>query len=206
MTNLPSMRIERLQVHGVDLEVLRGGERPARSCCCTARRLQPGRAVPRAARPARRPSSRRRTRASADSARPDDFDTVYDLVRVYQDLLDALPDEQVDADRLLVRGLARGRAGRQLRAPAGAADPGRSGRHQGRRARGARHRPPLQHVAGRAGTAGLARSGQTAARAARAGLAAAPGCDVRRGDGDDWRAAGTPSACTPGAPTCTTLS
>ncbi len=45
------------------------------------------------------------------SPRPKDFDTVYDLVHLYLEMLDMLPGDKVDLDRVLLRRLA-GRRGR----------------------------------------------------------------------------------------------
>jgi pimeloyl-ACP methyl ester carboxylesterase len=88
------MKSEQMQIRGVELEVIRGGEGPTVVVLHgptvfnsetpflgllgrTASVLAP-------AHP-----------GFGGSARPDDFDSVYDLVRFYQDFLDALPDERV---------------------------------------------------------------------------------------------------------------
>src|SRR6188474_3147672 len=88
------MRLERVQVRGVDLEVVRGGEGPPVVLLHGPTVYSPeapfldllGRDASIVA-----PSHP----GFGGSARPDDFDTVYDLVHFYQDLLDTLPDERV---------------------------------------------------------------------------------------------------------------
>ena len=80
-----------------------------------------------------------------NSARPADFETVYDLVHLYLDVLDALPYEQGDARRVVVRRLARrGDRGEVRPSPRPARPRGRA-RHQGQRPRDARHPGRLQH-------------------------------------------------------------
>ena len=88
------MRVERIQVQGVDLEVLRGGEGP------TVVLLH----GPTVYSPSAPFLGMLRQQASViapshpgfgGSARADDFDTVYDLVHFYQDFFDTLPDDKV---------------------------------------------------------------------------------------------------------------
>ena len=83
-----------------------------------------------------------------NSPRPADFDTVYDLVHLYLDLLESLPHAEGDPARLLVRRLARGGDGRRLLPSHRPADPGRSVRHQAQRPRDTRHRRRVQHQPG----------------------------------------------------------
>lgn len=88
------MKREQIQVHGVDLEVIRGGSGPTVLVLHGPTDYNPetpflgllGRAASVVA-----PSHP----GFGGSARPDDFDTVYDLVRFYQDVLDTLPDEKM---------------------------------------------------------------------------------------------------------------
>jgi pimeloyl-ACP methyl ester carboxylesterase len=88
------MRVERLQAGGIELEVVRGGHGPTALLLHGPTTYSPdapflellGQAVSIVA-----PSHP----GFGESARPDDLDTVYDLVHVYQDVLDALPDEPV---------------------------------------------------------------------------------------------------------------
>lgn len=88
------MRVERIQVRGVDLEVIRGGDGPPVV-------LLHGPTVYSSDAPFLSMLGRAASVLAPShpgfggSARPDDFDTVYDLVHFYQDLLDTLPDEQV---------------------------------------------------------------------------------------------------------------
>jgi pimeloyl-ACP methyl ester carboxylesterase len=88
------MSVERLRVHGVDLEVVRGGSGPTvvllhgpTAYSPTAPFLELLRQTASVVAPSHP--------GWGGSARPDDFDTVYDLVHCYQDVLDALPDERV---------------------------------------------------------------------------------------------------------------
>src|SRR4051812_12497640 len=88
------MRTERVQVQGVELEVVRGGSGPTVVVLHGPTAYSPdapflellGRDASVVA-----PSHP----GFGGSARPDDFDTMYDLVHFYQDFLDTLPDEQV---------------------------------------------------------------------------------------------------------------
>jgi pimeloyl-ACP methyl ester carboxylesterase len=88
------MRVEQQEVHGVDLEVMRGGGGPTAVLLHGPTVYSPkapflgmlGRAASVVA-----PSHP----GFGESARPDDFDTVYDLVRFYQDFLDSLTDAKV---------------------------------------------------------------------------------------------------------------
>jgi pimeloyl-ACP methyl ester carboxylesterase len=88
------MKAERLQVHGMDLEVVRGGSGPTilllhgpTTYSPTAPFLELLALTASVVAPSHP--------GWGESARPDDFDTVYDLVHVYQDVLDTLPDEQI---------------------------------------------------------------------------------------------------------------
>ncbi len=137
---------------------------------------------------------------------PEDFDTMYDLVHVWRDVLDALPDRGRD-DRVLVRRLGRGRDRGRRSSEARPARAGRSGRRQAGRPRGARHRPFLQHEPGRAEPARLARSRQAPRRRLRAGLAGLHRRrDAGRGDGQRSRATGIRCASMRGGRICTTRS
>ena len=88
------MQVERYQVREIDLEVVRGGAGPTVVVLHGPTAYSPeapflgmlGRAGSVIA-----PSHP----GFGGSERPDDFDTVYDLVHFYQDFLDSLPDEQV---------------------------------------------------------------------------------------------------------------
>ena len=91
---MATMKVERERVQGVDLEVVRGGEGPPVVLLHGPTVYSPeapflgmlGRAASVIA-----PSHP----GFGGSARPDDFDTVYDLVHFYQNFLDTLPDERV---------------------------------------------------------------------------------------------------------------
>ena len=104
-----------------------------------------------------------------DSPRPEDFDTMYDLVHLYRDVLDALPDQAALIGFSFGGWIAAESPSAGIRSSTGWS--GRSGRHQTRRPRGTRHRPFLQHQPGRAEPPRLARSRQAARRDLRAGLA-----------------------------------
>jgi pimeloyl-ACP methyl ester carboxylesterase len=88
------MRTERLRVRGMDLEVVRGGSGPTILLLHGPTTYSPtapfldllGQTASVVA-----PSHP----GWGDSGRPDDFDTVYDLIRCYQDVLDTMPDEKV---------------------------------------------------------------------------------------------------------------
>jgi pimeloyl-ACP methyl ester carboxylesterase len=88
------MRLERRQVRGVDLELIRGGTGP------TVVVLH-GPTVYTTETPFLGQLSRGATVLAPShpgfggSARPDDIDTVYDLIHLYQDVLDTLPDEKL---------------------------------------------------------------------------------------------------------------
>ena len=88
------MRTERLRVRGVDLEVLRGGSGPP--VLLLHGPTTYGLETPFLTLLAQHAEVIAPSHPGfGASARPDDFDTVYDLVHVYQDLLDGLPDEKV---------------------------------------------------------------------------------------------------------------
>jgi pimeloyl-ACP methyl ester carboxylesterase len=88
------MKRERLTAGGIELEVVRGGSGPTILLLHGPTTYSPdapflemlGRAATVVA-----PSHP----GFGESARPDDLETVYDLVHVYQDVLDTLPDERV---------------------------------------------------------------------------------------------------------------
>ena len=88
------MRVETVQVHGLDLEMLRGGDGPTVV-------LLHGPTVYSPEAPFLRLLGQHASIIAPShpgfggSVRPDDFDTVYDLVHFYQDVLDTLPDETV---------------------------------------------------------------------------------------------------------------
>ena len=90
----PRMECERFQLHGVEWEVLRGGSGPpvlllhGPMTYCTETPF-----LGLLAREAEvvAPSHP----GFGGSERPDDVDTLYDLVHCYQDLLDTLPSEKV---------------------------------------------------------------------------------------------------------------
>jgi pimeloyl-ACP methyl ester carboxylesterase len=94
VTATTGMRVERVRVCGVGLEVIRGGDGPPVVLLHGPTVYRPeaqflgllGRAASIVA-PAHP--------GFGGSARPDDFDTVYDLVHFYQDFLDTLPDEKL---------------------------------------------------------------------------------------------------------------
>lgn len=94
MTITNGMRVEQVQLGGVKLEVMRGGEGPTVV-------LLHGPTVYSPEAPFLGLLSRAASVVAPShpgfggTARPDDFDTVYDLVRFYQDFLDTLPDERV---------------------------------------------------------------------------------------------------------------
>jgi len=89
-----AMKVERVQVQGVDLEVIRGGEGPTVVLLHGPTVYSPeasflgmlsrGASIVAPSHP-----------GFGRSTCPDDFDTVYDLVHFYQDFLDTLPDERV---------------------------------------------------------------------------------------------------------------
>jgi hypothetical protein len=89
---------------------------------------------------------------------PDNFEMVYDLVHLWRDVLDALPD-RVALIGFSFGGWIAAELGGGWSSEAGAAGAGQSGRRQARRARGARPCSFLQHEPGRAEPARLARSG-----------------------------------------------
>ena len=90
----PKLTTERLQVRGIELEVLRGGTGEPIVLLHGPSNFSP-----------RAPFLELLSREAAiiapshpgfgSSPRPEDFDRVYDLVRLYQDLLDDLPHEKV---------------------------------------------------------------------------------------------------------------
>src|SRR5215210_5389038 len=88
------MQAERLQAGGIELEVIRGGSGPTVLLLHGPTTYGPdtpfltmlGEAASIVA-----PSHP----GFGESARPDGFETVYDLVRCYQDVIDALPDENI---------------------------------------------------------------------------------------------------------------
>ena len=88
------MKVEKLHVRGVDLEVIRGGSGPTVL-------LLHGPTVYSPEAPFLGLLSQHASIVAPShpgfggTARPDDFDTVYDLVRFYQDVLDTLPDEKI---------------------------------------------------------------------------------------------------------------
>jgi pimeloyl-ACP methyl ester carboxylesterase len=94
MATAAAVRTERLRVHGLDLEVLRGGSGspvlvlhgPA-----TYRPDTPFLGLLAEHAEVIAPSHP----GFGESARPEDLDTMYDLVHAYQDVLDALPHERV---------------------------------------------------------------------------------------------------------------
>ena len=94
LRRLPSlMRTERLRVHDVDLEVLRGGSGPPVLLLHGPMTYSPDAPFLQLL------ASQAEIIAPShpgfgDSSRPDEFDTIYDLVRAYQDMLDALPHEK----------------------------------------------------------------------------------------------------------------
>ena len=93
-TTAPKLTTERLQVRDLELEVIRGGTGRPILLLHGPTTLSP-----------RAPFLELLAREAAiiapshpgfgNSPRPDDFDTVYDLVHHYQDLLDSLPHEKV---------------------------------------------------------------------------------------------------------------
>jgi len=88
------MKVERAQVQGVDLEVIRGGDGPTVVLLHGPTVYSP--VAPFLALLGRSASIVAPSHPGCGgSTRPDDFDTVYDLVHFYQDFLDALPDEKV---------------------------------------------------------------------------------------------------------------
>jgi pimeloyl-ACP methyl ester carboxylesterase len=81
-------------ISGVDLEVIRGGSGPTVLLLHGPTVYSPE--APFLALLARQASVLAPSHPGfGGSARPDDFDTVYDLVHFYQDLLDTLPDEKL---------------------------------------------------------------------------------------------------------------
>ena len=88
--------------------------------------------------------------------RPENFDTVYDLVHLYLALSRRCRRTRRRA-RALVWRLARGRGRGCLQPPDRQADPGRPGRHQDQRPRDAGHPRHLQQVARRGAAPQLAR-------------------------------------------------
>src|SRR5919112_1910493 len=89
-----ALSTERLDIHGIDLEALRGGSGPrvlvlhgpttyATETSFLALLARDAEVIA-ASHP-----------GFGTSARPGDFDSMYDLVRLYQDILDTLPDERV---------------------------------------------------------------------------------------------------------------
>jgi pimeloyl-ACP methyl ester carboxylesterase len=94
VTGAAGVRVKRIRVHGVDLEVLTGGEGP------TAVLLH-GPTVYSPDAPFLELLGRHASIVAPShpgfggSSRPDDFDTVYDLIHFYQGFLDTLPDERV---------------------------------------------------------------------------------------------------------------
>ena len=81
-----------LRVGPLDLEVLRRGSGAADPAGARGQPGQPEGAVSRSAGRAWRGHRAVASRASANSPLPEDFDTMYDLVHLYRDVLDALPD------------------------------------------------------------------------------------------------------------------
>src|SRR5258708_33784200 len=94
MTLPPSPRADRLTVRDVDLEVVRRGRGRAIVFLHGFHTLDPGARFLELL-------SRRATVVAPShpgfgaSARPDGFETVYDLVHLYREFLDALPDDKV---------------------------------------------------------------------------------------------------------------
>ncbi|MBV8190370.1 MAG: alpha/beta hydrolase [Alphaproteobacteria bacterium] len=94
MTEATSLRFDRLAVRDIDLEVIRRGEGPAVVFLHGFYTLDPD-----------SPFIERLSRGASvlapshpgfgGSTRPDDFETIYDLVHLYRALLDGLPDEKV---------------------------------------------------------------------------------------------------------------
>jgi pimeloyl-ACP methyl ester carboxylesterase len=88
------MRTERLRVHDLEFEVLRGGSGPPVLLLHGPMTYSPQ--VPFLGLLANQAEVIAPSHPGfGDSSRPDDFDTMYDLVHAYQDMLDALPHEQV---------------------------------------------------------------------------------------------------------------
>jgi pimeloyl-ACP methyl ester carboxylesterase len=86
------MRVERVRVGDVELEMLRGGSGPPVVVLHGPTTFSP--AAPFLTRLGRHASVLAPSHPGfGGSGRPDDFETTYDLVHCYQDLLDGLPDE-----------------------------------------------------------------------------------------------------------------
>ncbi len=88
------MRVERLRVHDLEWEIVRGGSGP--TVVVLHGPMTYGPATPFLGLLAERASVLAPSLPGfGGSSRPDDLDTVYDLVQAVYDLLDALPDERV---------------------------------------------------------------------------------------------------------------
>jgi pimeloyl-ACP methyl ester carboxylesterase len=85
---------ERLTVHGIDLEVLRGGEGDPIVLLHGMRSLAPGSRFP-ALLTAHGSVIAPSCPGFGASPRPKDFDTVYDLIHLQRALLDAIPGERI---------------------------------------------------------------------------------------------------------------
>ena len=97
------------------------------------------------------------------SPRPADFDTVYDLVHLYLDVLETLPYERVTLVGLSFGGWLAAEIAVQVLPPHRPARPRGRVRHQDQRSRDARHPGRLQHLAPGGAAAELARSRQVGA-------------------------------------------
>jgi pimeloyl-ACP methyl ester carboxylesterase len=104
MTVGQTMRVERLRVHDLDLEVVRGGSGPPAVVLHGPMTYSPGAPF------LGMLAERMRVLAPSlpgfgGSSRPDDVDTVYDLVQAVHDLLDQVPE---DGERVTLIGCSFG--------------------------------------------------------------------------------------------------
>jgi pimeloyl-ACP methyl ester carboxylesterase len=94
MTGSVALRADRLTVRDIELEVVRGGTGPTVVFLHGFHPLEPD--APFLERLSRKVSIVAPSHPGfGASARPDDFETVYDLVHLYRELLDTLPDGNV---------------------------------------------------------------------------------------------------------------
>ena len=142
-----------MTVHGIDLEVVRRGAGPADGVAAwvSANSIPDARFL-------RLLSQQAAVIAPSHpgfgrSARPKDFESVYDMVNLYAALLDALPSGQGNAGGVLVRWLAGGGTGGSIVSQDRAAGAGGQRRDQDQRAGNAGHNRRIQHASGRGGAA-----------------------------------------------------
>ena len=149
------MGIERLAVRDIDLEVLRMGKGPPILLLHGLDTVDPQ--APYLDRLAAHAEIIAPSHPGfGHSPRPADFDTVYDLVHLYLDLLETLPHEKVTLLGFSFGGWLAAEIAATCCHRLRTTDPGRSPRHQARRSREPRHPRSVQHRAGRGAAPHLA--------------------------------------------------